>query len=191
MKAKIVGFAFLTAMASGQAGFAQEPVRLNDATEAAVCESGNCIQDPLPRMETMLFANTLWQVHPFQLSHIDQLEHQQAGWILDRTPYTKIRNYDGVIESRSWFQNLASMRDLKLVTFWQGSASSVFFGVSSDGLAGLNIARDKLEKDEKTEAGAFGLLSRSIGPLSPPLVHSQSLTYEKQDLSLTIAADLQ
>lgn len=55
---------------------------------------------------------------------------------------------------------LKELDGLRLLTFWETRAFAVFFGVSRDGIAGLNIAQNKDSAPEREEEKA--------NPVDPP-----------------------
>lgn len=98
-----------------------------------------------------------------------------------QTAYRLIR------DEQSWEQKISQMKELPLLTLWRTDGSKLFFGVNSNGFAGLNFSQNRRAKPRPTSAGSVNLTRRPIGPLSPPLAHAQSLTYQKKDLSGALA----
>ena len=97
--------------------------------------------------------------------------------------------YPLIRDEQSWEQKISRMKELPLLTLWRTDGSKIFFGVNSDGFAGLNFSQNPRAKPRPTSVGSDSLTRRPIGPLSPPLAHAQSLTYQKKDLSGTLATE--
>lgn len=97
--------------------------------------------------------------------------------------------YPLIRDEQSWEQKISRMKELPLLTLWRTDGSKIFFGVNSDGFAGLNFSQNPRAKPRPTSVRSDSLTGRPIGPLSPPLAHAQSLTYQKKDLSGALAAE--
>ena len=119
----------------------------------------------LIRHEDTLFDSVEFNAHPRQ------------------TAYPLIR------DEQSWEQKISRMKELPLLTLWRTDGAKIFFGVNSDGFTGLNFSQNSRAKPGPTSAGSDSLARRPIGPLSPPLAHAQSLTYQKKDLSGALATE--
>jgi len=97
--------------------------------------------------------------------------------------------YPLIRDEQSWEQEISRMKELPLLTLWRTDGAKIFFGVNSDGFTGLNFSQNSRAKPRPTSAGSDSLARRLIGPLSPPLAHAQSLTYQKKDLSGALATE--
>lgn len=97
--------------------------------------------------------------------------------------------YPLIRDEQSWEQKISRMKELPLLTLWRTDGSKIFFGVNSDGFAGLNFSQNPRAKPRPASVRSDSLTGRPIGPLSPPLAHAQSLTYQKKDLSGALAAE--
>ncbi len=104
----------------------------------------------------------------------------------DHPPQTA---YPLIRDEQSWEQKISRMKELPLLTLWRTDGSKIFFGVNSDGFAGLNFSQNPRAKPRPARTGSDTPNGRPIGPLSPPLAHAQSLTYQKKDLSGALAAE--
>ena len=136
------------------------------------------------------FAAPVWQ--RFQLSPAkrnDWLLIRQESMLIDPADFIGTTDYSLIHDEPSWEQKISRIKDLSLLTLWQTNDTKIFFGVNSDGFAGLNFSQKSRPTPYLTGPRGAGPTSRPVGPLSPPLVHAQSLTYEKKDLSDTMAAE--
>ncbi len=127
---------------------------------------------------------TAWyefQLHP--VIRADRLGIQQDSALSESTKFSRMDLYPRIDAERSWAQDLARIQELRLITLWQNPKSKIFLGVNNDGFAGLNYSQTIRRKPKPSKYYSYGPASRPLGPLSPPLVHPQSLTYEKKDLS--------
>lgn len=97
--------------------------------------------------------------------------------------------YPLIRDEQSWEQKISRMKELPLLTLWRTDGAKIFFGVNSDGFAGLNFSQNPRAKPRPTSVRSDSLTGRPIGPLAPPLAHSQSLTYQKKDLSGALATE--
>ncbi len=113
----------------------------------------------------------------------DRLGIQQESAPSESREFSRMDLYPRIDAERSWAQDLARIQELRLITLWQNPKSKIFLGVNNDGFAGLNYSRTIRRKPKPSRYYSYGPASRPIGPLAPPLVHPQSLTYEKKDLS--------
>ncbi len=139
------------------------------------------------------FAPPAWRA--FQLPparHVGGMLIRQEDTLFDpaefyddppQTAYPLIR------DEQSWEQKISRMNELSLLTLWQTDGSKIFFGVNSNGFAGLNFSQHPRAKPRPARTGSDSLNGRPIGPLSPPLAHAQSLTYQKKDLSGALATE--
>ncbi|MEE8464175.1 MAG: hypothetical protein V3S53_05265 [Gammaproteobacteria bacterium] len=179
----------LIALSAACAAHAQERPALPPA--AAACIAPACEPGAAPAAIDE-FAPPAWRA--FQLPparraggllipHEDTLFNQaEFNAHPPQTAYPLIR------DEQSWEQKISRMKELPLLTLWRTDGSKIFFGVNSDGFAGLNFSQNPRAKPRPTSVRSDSLTWRPIGPLAPPLAHAQSLTYQKKDLSGALAA---
>ena len=175
----------LIPLAAACAAHAQEQPELQAALMpvAVGCNDGWCANS-VYQVQAEQVAPASWRafrLHP--VIGTDQRAIRQQGSPSEWTEFTHKTVYLLVREEQSWVQKISRIEELPLFTFWQTSGSKIFFGVNSDGFAGLNYSQKIRPRAYRTDTRSDSLASRPVGPLSPPLVHAQSLTYEKKDLS--------
>ncbi len=181
----------LIALTAACAALAQEQleVPLAEMPPVGGCGAFGCESDTI-QATTDEFATPGWQA--FQISPDnwgDPLLIRQESPLFDPAEYNRTNAFPLVREERTWTQKISRIKELPLLTLWQTSGSKIFLGVNSDGFAGLNFSQKIRENPTLTGSGSDSPASRPIGPLSPPLVHAQSLTYEKRDLSESLDAE--
>lgn len=154
---------------------------------APACETGAA------RVAIDVFASPAWRA--FQLPparHVGGLLIRQEDTLFDPAEFNDHppqATYPLIRDEQSWEQKISQMKELSLLTLWRTDGSKIFFGVNSDGFAGLNFSQNPRARPRPTSAGSDSLTRRPIGPMSPPLAHAQSLTYQKKDLSGALAAE--
>ena len=175
----------LIALTAASAALCQEQHELR-ATVTPVeggCDAGWCAIDT-SQVPADTVAPADW--YAFRLIPVirdDHLVIQQESSLNESTEFTRTNFYPQIDEDRSWAQDLARIKEIRLITLWQSPDSKIFLGVNNDGFAGLNYSQTIRRKPKQIAGQLYGPASRIIGPRSPPLVHAQSLTYEKRDLS--------
>lgn len=177
----------LVAVTAASAAHAQEQPELPSAEagcNAPVCDTG-AFHAPTDKFAPA--ARQAFQLPP--AIRTDWLLIRQESMLIDPADFTGTAAYLLIHDEPTWEQKISRIKDLSLLTLWQTSGSKIFLGVNSDGFAGLNFSQKIRPGPYQTGTGSDSLASRPIGPLSPPLVHAQSLTYEKKDLGATSAAE--
>ncbi|MEE8464481.1 MAG: hypothetical protein V3S53_06820 [Gammaproteobacteria bacterium] len=177
------------ALTAACAAHAQERPALPPA--AAGCIAPACEPGAAPAAIDE-FAPPDWRA--FQLPparHVGGLLIRQENTLFDPAEFNAHppqTTYPLIRDEQSWEQKISRMKELPLLTLWRTDGSKIFFGVNSDGFAGLNFSQNPRAKPRPTSVRSDSLTGRPIGPLAPPLAHAQSLTYQKKDLSGALAA---
>jgi len=178
----------LIALTASGAAYSQEHAELRPAVSDG-CNQSSCETDTLdaPVRQLTPLDWRAFQLHP--VLNVDPLVIRQESILMEPGEYSRKNYYPRVIEERTWVQNLSGIQELRLITLWRNPGSKIFLGVDNNGFTGLNFSQNSKHKSSATAGHASNPTSRPIGPSSPPLVHAQSLTYEKKDLSNTLRTE--
>jgi hypothetical protein len=178
----------LIALTASGAAYSQEHLKLRPAVSDG-CKQSSCETDTLdaPARQLTPLDWRAFQLHP--VLNADPLVVRKESIPMGPGEISYGNYYPQVIEQRTWVQNLSGIQELRIITLWRNPGSKIFLGVDNNGFTGLNFSQNSRHKSPATTGHESNPTSRPIGPLSPPLVHAQSLTYEKKDLSNTLRTE--
>ncbi|MCZ6559381.1 MAG: hypothetical protein O6931_00635 [Gammaproteobacteria bacterium] len=178
----------LIALTATGVAYGQEHFELRPAVGDG-CDQSSCEHDTLnaPTRQLTPLDWRAFQLHP--ILNVDPLVIRQDSMLMEPGEFNRRDYYPQVLEERSWAQNLSGIQELRIITLWRNPGSKIFLGIDNNGFAGLNFSQNSRHKSAVVTGQAASATSRPIGPLSPPLVHAQSLTYQKKDLSNALRAE--
>jgi len=179
MKSCVLNILQLLALATCGTALAQEQVD-PQMTTTSPCGTGDCANIAFQKAADSSL--TWYSFRPNPDDDTDQVIVRAAGTQPRSSMFTRQAVIPLVQNKQTLAQSLAHIQELRLVTLWRNHRSKIFLGVDNNGLAGLNYSQWSRPTPVADTDGSNKLLRQPTGPLSPPLLHSQSLTYEKKDL---------